>query len=398
MTRHRHHDLSRDLQGKNWVEANPRKTRVIVLLACFLLLEGLTRALVWAGLLPYERYPTSWEPQYWAYIDPVVGIWRYPNTQYLQQGECYQALHTTNSDGARDRERRHGSSAARRVVVLGDSFVEGFGFEQHGRFTELLEQRTGIEHLNFGTSGNFGTIQEWLLYKSKVQQYDHSDVFLFIFPDNDFRDNDSDEFPRSHYRPFLRETADGYEVYYPVEFENRHTASRKWSATIKNTLDNNIYLLNVSRWGMRAVKHGWRGSGPTEPGPAYDSYTDRDLDIMLHALEQIVHEMGERRLWLFTIPRGGDFNYALVNGADYKLVHELNAFAERNDGVNYADLLPFFLAHAQEHELEFNDYTLGCNDHWGAVGHRVTADSVYQIVYAPRVEGPVRDRSAATAR
>ena len=151
----------------------------------------------------------------------MVGIWRYPNTTLLQQEKCLDAKLESNSEGARDRERQKPSMAPRRFVVLGDSFIEGYGINAEDRVTNLLEERTGVEFLNFATSGGFGTIQEWLLYESRVLQYDHTDVVLFILPGNDFEDNDPDEFASSVYRPFLRPKGAGYEVYYKVAWERR---------------------------------------------------------------------------------------------------------------------------------------------------------------------------------
>lgn len=179
----------------SWFEANPRKARWLVALLCLLFVEGITRLLVGAGLLPYRTYPTSRVPQYWASIDPVVGVWRYPNATFVQKERCYDVTYRSNSAGARDPERQLRSAASRRFAVLGDSFIEGYGLAAEDRVTNLLEARTGVEFLNFATSGGFGTIQEWLLYTSRVEQYDHTDILLFILPANDFEDNDPSEFP-----------------------------------------------------------------------------------------------------------------------------------------------------------------------------------------------------------
>lgn len=367
---------------QSWVEANPGKTKLIVLAICLLLIEGVVRVCVWAELLPYERYPTSREPQYWAYIDPVVGIWRYPNASYVDEGRCFTTSYTSNSVGARDRERSKSSVAERRVLVLGDSFVEGYGYDETRRFTELLEERTGVEHLNWGTAGGFGTIQEWLLYEKIAGEYDHSDVMLFILPDNDFKDNDPSEYPGDAYRPYLRKKDTGFELYYPVEFDERYTASRQMSTVIKNTLDNEIYTFNVLRWATRATKAGSRSILPIRGKPTYEKYDEEDLEIFLHALEQLVGAVEDRRLYVYLIPRVTDVEYALANGYEFALVDELKSFAAGYDNVEFTDLLPHFMAHVQENELDFEAYTLGCDHHWGQLGHEVTADVVYEQVYA----------------
>jgi hypothetical protein len=41
--------------GSYWFEANPGKTKLLVLVICLLLVEGLVRLVISTGLLPYER-------------------------------------------------------------------------------------------------------------------------------------------------------------------------------------------------------------------------------------------------------------------------------------------------------------------------------------------------------
>lgn len=373
--------MDNEARESNWVQANPGKSKLIVLTICLLFIEGVVRLAVWTGLLPYERYPTSREPQYWAYIDPVVGMWRHPHADFVDEGRCYTTHYTSNSAGARDRESTIASDAPRRVVVLGDSFVEGYGYNDTSRFTELLEERSGIEHLNWGTSGAFGTIQEWLLYESKVKHYSHTDVMLFILPDNDFKDNDPTEYSSDTYRPYLKRTDSGFDVYYPIPFEQRDTASRTIGAVIKNTLDNEIHILNALRLANRIAKDSSQAILPGAPKPSYDQYDDDDLEVFLYALQRLTDATGGRRLHLFLIPRAQDMSHVQRNGYDFALIKELEAFADRNDHVGFLDLLPGLLAYAENNDLEFEDYTLGCDGHWGQRGHEATAEIIYEHLY-----------------
>jgi hypothetical protein len=70
----------------------------------------------------------------------------------------FDVVRRSNSYGARDIERSPRSTTPR-AVVLGDSFVEGIGVELGERVTDLLEKGSGAEYLNFGTAGNFSSIQ-----------------------------------------------------------------------------------------------------------------------------------------------------------------------------------------------------------------------------------------------
>jgi hypothetical protein len=333
--------------------------------------------LVFAGLLRHETFATTEAPTYWAYIDPVVGMWHPADTSAHHVNNCVDKFYSTNSVGARDAERAVESTAKRRVVVLGDSMVEGYGLDRSDRVTDMLEHRTGIEHLNFGTGGSFGTVQEWLYYREYASQYDHSDIFVFVLPANDFDDNDVAKFNRELYRPYLRKTDGGYEVYYPVKFDERKLSVRSLSKVIKNTIDNNVYVLNALRVGMDAFKEN-----PNKKARSYENFSQEDVRMMEFALNGISELAGERMVYLFTIPVQSDVELAQRQGYPLELVEELTAFANERNNVQYLDLLPYFIEYLETNTVEFKDFTLGCDPHWGKLGSELAAQAVYDLVYA----------------
>jgi len=369
---------------QNWFEQHPRKAKWLIFLICFMFVEVACRILVFAGLLRHEIYPTTEAPTYWAYIDPVVGMWHPPDTSAHHVTDCVDKFYTTNSAGARDAERAIESTAKRRVVVLGDSMVEGYGLDRSDRVTDLLEERTGIEHLNFGTGGSFGTVQEWLYYREYASKYDHSEVFVFVLPANDFDDNDVGEFNQKLYRPYLRETDGSYEVYYPVEFDERNMSVRPLSKVIKNTIRNNVYVLNALRLGIDVFKENLTQGKPLETAKearSYDNYSQEDLRMMKFALNRISELAGERTVYLFTIPIEADVELVQREGYPAELVEELSAFANERNNVQYLDLLPYFVEYAETNAVGFRDFSLGCDPHWGKLGSEVAAQAVYDFVY-----------------
>jgi len=365
-----------DSKAPTWPERHPRLAAGLVFLICLAFVEGVARIAVGLRIMPYRLYPTNREPQYWAYVDPVVGIWRYANHEWHHEEPCVDVVYRTNSMGARDRERALHSDAERRFVILGDSMVEGYALAVESRLTNVMETRTGLEFMNFATAGGFGTIQEWLLYADRLAAYDHSDVIIFIYPGNDFRDNEPSEFGADVYRPFLRPSGDGYEVYYPVAFEDRLTDIRPPGTVIKNTIDNNVYALNGLRQAIHALKDLSHGNVPARGPARYREFTDLDLDRLLYALDRLVSAAGERRVHLVTIPAEQDFDAAQNDGYAFRLVDELTAFAAARDRVEYLDLLPAMLEDARENDRTYADYELPCDGHWGRLGHAFAADVV----------------------
>lgn len=358
--------------------------RLLLLLGTFVFLDMLLRFLVLLGMIPYQRYPTlGGGPAYIGDFDPVIGVWHKPNASMRHVTGDFDVTYYSNSYGAQDIERSKKSNASRRVVVLGDSYVEGYGVAREDRFTELLEKRTGIEHLNFGCSGGFGSIQEWLLYDHLASTFDHTDVFVFMLPFNDFSDNDPREFPASRYRPYLRKSGAGFEVYYPVTFEQRQLLFYDWGKIIKNTIDNHWYLANLLRWTSDQIDQKGRAKKkePVKVSNRYDRFQDIDLERLNFSFEQIVKKAGSRRVTFFTIPSKDDYYWAKQKGYNFRLTKILKEFAERFPQVRYVDLLPLFLAHAQNHKLHYDDYNHAHDGHWSAKGHAAVAEMIYQAVY-----------------
>jgi hypothetical protein len=76
----------------------------------------------------------------------------------------------------------------KRVLVLGDSYVWGFGVEQSKLFSAPDVHRSDEEILNFGVSG-YGTDQEYLFYLLKGEKFDVDQVVLAFTPYNDVTNN-----------------------------------------------------------------------------------------------------------------------------------------------------------------------------------------------------------------
>src|SRR4029450_920984 len=73
----------------------------------------------------------------------------------------------------------------RRVLVLGDSFAEGFSVEQEDAVSQVLERAPAargcaVEVLNGGTVG-YSTDQEFLFYRLEGSRYAPAVVALFLY-------------------------------------------------------------------------------------------------------------------------------------------------------------------------------------------------------------------------
>jgi hypothetical protein len=248
------------------------------------------------------------------------------------------------------------------VVVLGDSFVDGFGVESEDRMTNVAESLSGFEFLNFGVSGNFGPIQTWLLYRETASHFDHDQVHIFLFPYNDFDDNDPSNFPSTRYRPYLKKLdSDNYQLYYTTPFtsetvEQELSRSEVWS----RHLYNNIYFLNA----ILQVKNLIQGSNikykisnrtKLQFESSYNIYSTEQFELLEYVYGEIITLAGNRPVKIFVIPTDNDI---IKHRGDQtsRLIADLNKFASRFDNVAIYDLLPVFADYALRNELRIESF------------------------------------------
>ncbi len=144
--------------------------------------------------------------EFYGDLDNDFGRWRKPNAS-LKKVECSEnkeVIYHSNAMGARDIDRLNNSNS--KVLALGDSFIEGTLVNESERITDILEQKTNVEHVNFGTI-QANPLVEYLTLKSKVNpavKYDK--LLLGILPANDFETNSpktTDRYKYPIYRPYL---------------------------------------------------------------------------------------------------------------------------------------------------------------------------------------------------
>jgi hypothetical protein len=128
--------------------------------------------------------------QYVTAYDPVLGWSKEPNRRVENRTAEFHAIETTNSRGLRGPEIRYKKSdGVYRVLLLGDSFVEGYtvNIEQlvSERLRKRLEEtmRRPVEVVNAGTVG-YSTDQELLFYEHEGRRYE-PDATVLLFYVND---------------------------------------------------------------------------------------------------------------------------------------------------------------------------------------------------------------------
>jgi len=341
------------------------------------------------ALVHMKRWPSS-RPSYhlnynmfWADINPVFGVWHRPNGHFLHQIGCFSTEYTTNSYGARDIERRLHSTQPR-TVMLGDSFIEGFGLPDKDRLSNILERDTGREHLNFGTGGDFSPLQYALLYKSMAAAFDHNQVLVGILPANDFFEMDWD-WGKTHeggrYRPYY---APDFSVVYEGHFDP-NAGESSWDH-VEAFFRAYLASYHVGQY-VNSLKY-WHTRGPYS---GYNDYSEADLARLKHALLDIksTADAHGALLAVFLIPRATDFKRLHEAGTD-RLGPVMESWG-RDVGIPIKDLEPEMDARARG---DYRSYFFSCDGHWAPHGSATAAD-ILETWLGEKKQG--RDNSRAAA-
>lgn len=133
-------------------------------------------------------------------FDPLLGWRKRPGARATYRRDEYTTEVAINAHGLRDPERPYAAPpGTRRVLALGDSFVEGYTVPLEQTVTQVLERQLRAEGgawevLNGGTTA-YSTDQELLFYSTEGARYGATVVVLFFYY-NDVYYNDRDEFYR----------------------------------------------------------------------------------------------------------------------------------------------------------------------------------------------------------
>ncbi len=157
--------------------------------------EGIVRLLRLApAIKPIEI--DSYECFYERSTNPILGFELKANCR-SDRPDFIQTYERTNSHGQRDRPRAlKKPEAVRRVLLLGDSVVEGYGLREADTISRRLEDLYAdgsTEVLNFGVSA-YCTRAEVELLEVKGLQFD-PDVVVLVFVENDFDNFNREAFP-----------------------------------------------------------------------------------------------------------------------------------------------------------------------------------------------------------
>lgn len=344
--------------------------------------------------------------------DPDAG-WRcYPNldTRYILP-ESFNVRVRCNSQGLRDSEKRFAKPPGiRRIVVLGDSFMWGYGVENEEMFSAVLQDLiSGSETVNFGVNG-YSTVQELVRLEIEGLRYE-PDVTVLVFVWNDLEDNFDDKHGG---RPVAVLEEDN-----SLRIANR-PVRRHWKSPLKQWFRHHSHLFRFGEYNIELLKLKFRDNQRADlsipkipaPGVAFAAENDKKtarmkfsmtdiyaapgpeidfawkaIEVLLGRIKQLATKEGGRLVVVYAasleaVDRGIFVKLIRKFGQDpdsmaFNWDRPSNRLGEVCAALDipYVNLNPVFRQQFKKTEL-----FLKKNPHWSMAGHRLAAQTVAEKI------------------
>ena len=313
------------------------------------------------------------------------GAWHVSNATFRHSKKCFSVKMTFNEVGARDDTFIETSPSA--LVLLGDSFAEGFGVERNEMSEYLMEKELNLSILNFGASGNFGPLQELMIY-DEFNDLPHQGLIIYVLPANDFTDNDAEYWQEKYplyvnrYRPYFNPKGNPLvPFYFSTAIPRNNFVIEPKSLTWKQFIVNNFWSSNAMRSTLILIRGEVENSSNINEITKsfyYDATKIQQSNLVL-AYEAIMDIAENKNILFVIIPSKKDierFKQELFP-LNYQNTFWYKSFIGFQDGrkqrVEILDLMEYLP------EL-YQDLFFDCDDHWSPEGNKWAADTISQYI------------------
>lgn len=336
----------------------------ILITSTFILLELSLMVLVKTGnlniLMPsYEVNPHE---DFLPVRSNIYGHQHLPSSTYRVKKYCLDTKYQFNDLGFRDKLEPKNTNE-KRVLVIGDSFMEGVGVSEEERLSDLLEKEVKTKHLNFGMADK-GTTQAYLIYDSIAKQFDHSAILWSIFPTNDFIDDDPN-FGKTVNG--IKPCWDGDYPNYKLKFFPENAPQVKPNVAWKRFLKSYTYTYDALFFLKEMFKLKFSEQNKF-PQSGYFNYNQSQVNRMIYSIEKLKKASNGKPITIICIPSTIDLDVkSEKNQVNIEAV--LEQTCDRL-GVNFIGLFDLF--QAQESPIE--NYYYECDSHWNPKGHALVKE------------------------
>lgn len=233
-------------------------------------------------------------PKLFCEYDPVLGWRKIPGKEgWLEKKGEYRVFEKINSKGLRGPEYPYKKPAGEfRILVLGDSFVEGYFISLEDLFLQRLEDALNARGdgrryrvINGGT-GAYSTDQELLFFQNEGRKYE-PDMVLLVVCYNDIWYNTQDRYSSSRdswFKPLFRLDGDRLVLTnVPLPRAKPAPVRSERKLTVKQWLNNNSIIYHFVRKKLKRIS--WLNDAAIWMGLAQDDARSETFDRKADGLE-----------------------------------------------------------------------------------------------------------------
>ncbi len=317
----------------------------------------------------------------WSFVPSSVSSVVYPN-------EVNQII-TINPQGFRDTDFDL-TTASKKIMVLGDSFVSNIAVDDDAVFTEVMEaEMENTTVMNFGVNG-FGQVQELLLLEKWAPQIQADLILQMVYLRNDFKDNvkaDNWLYPK----PTAQTDCDNEITIVPAPKDAIAKATKKQHN--KGLLER-AHLYHFVRRRIENIRAMKDGKNTKFKPPEMDIcalYLAEEVQIQYEVLQELLVNTQEKAEAMGTpivfvlapsIGQVQDVSWETITAYDSQIELErslpntrLMHFAKEND-LQMLDLLPILRKTNTEETLLYNQF----EQHWTAQGNAIVAQAILEFL------------------
>ena len=367
------------------------KITLINFIVLFLMLEGFSYIGIQLNLfknpsIPSYGFGSSFYDTDWRNEKELWGAWHKKNSLSLTKRSCFDVEYQSNNIGARDNvDYINLKTSKDTILLLGDSFAEGYGVEIENSFAKIIEKNSDKQVLNFGSAGSFGPLQEYLIYENLAYKYGFDEIILFFLPENDFTDNSSayqDALFENRYRPYFDVDSKNFEIYYPANSkpsDNFPSDSIPSSITIKKILIDFFYSANLLREAKIILLNNSGNTLSIQSTSGYFFDEKPTINGALYYVEKILSGTPQHiKKTIIVIPTEKDLRMLKASKLKYKSLYWYKGLIKLSAkyDVNMIDLA--LIDDVFSNELigkGIDEWFLPCDGHWNNNGHAMAADA-----------------------
>ena len=321
-------------------------------------------------------------------LNPVSGRGHVSNGSYAFANCQGDSIHWTfNSAGANDQQRSilNPVPGKKRIALVGDSFLEGYMVNNADRCSNILEKKTGLEHLNFAVNSS-NPLGYYLMFKSLVKTYKTDVLIIGFLPANDFEAQDEQhaynlvEWPI--YTPYWQGKYPNYTLKYSLASVSQSiNHGNHTQASLSRVVDSVYTVLPVSdKLKADVLAHsslarllGELNAKKYRDGQftKFEQFTDDEWHYVTYSLQKLIDEAKGKQILLLSIPTLWDIK-ALKNGKTNRVDPLLAEFCRRNR-INFIPLTPAFLDYKGNPQQLY----VPCDGHWSVWGESYAADVLF---------------------